>query len=161
MIGSYPLVHEGRAWTPDGPADVPEGESFACTVCQEIKPTYSGTSRLFPEYGLIRPAYPDPDASGSLLTACWDCMAELERQYMIETGRAILYISGNSVQSFTGKLRFGPLLDCVASDVYVPGAYSRVRRIDLHFIGPDGFIWWGRNQGDMDLVRCRRTKQRA
>ena len=37
------------------------------------------------------------------------------------------------------------------------------RRWDFHFVGPDGFVWWGYliTGGDNENARCRRTKERA
>lgn len=42
--------------------------------------------------------------------------------------------------------------------------YGFGRRYDVRtfrFVGPDGHVWSGRNAGDMQLARCRRTKERA
>jgi hypothetical protein len=34
-------------------------------------------------------------------------------------------------------------------------------RHDVWFIGPDGDHWYGRQQGDNDLVYCRRLKHKS
>ena len=37
--------------------------------------------------------------------------------------------------------------------------WHRLRKTHMWFMGPDGFVWYGTNLGDNEIVRCKRTKK--
>ena len=113
---------------------------------------------------------------------CYKCCAILESETMTATERACLYLT---IERTDPRLGTGPDRTHVAADgmhyryklsnwpgsatftlrsVKESHGYGFGRRYRVRtflFVGPDGFIWSGRNAGDMDLARCKRTKQRA
>lgn len=109
-------------------------------------------------------------------TACYACCADLDRAEMIATGRITLYL-GRRLESTPKAFAFRHLVanwpgslsfECLSR----PGTYEGVKRssrgggfgsqrTDAWFVGPDGYVWHAINRGDMDLARCRRTKERA
>lgn len=117
---------------------------------------------------------------------CYSCCAALEIEYMQATGRTCLYLSEvdsseNPAAPRTHSRRCGPHNGNVRHYYYTlagwPGnpafpiigrvresyGYGFGRRYDVRtfrFRGPDGFVWSGRNAGDMQLARCKRTKDR-
>jgi hypothetical protein len=110
-----------------------------------------------------------PQAPGSITTGygtdangarhCFACCAENDRREMVETGRAVLYLTGNpekgwTVTNWPGTLRF-PVHHTRTSRC---GGGFGAQRTDAWFTGPDGKCWHAINRGDMDLARCRRIK---
>ena len=98
------------------------------------------------------------DADGK--THCYDCCAELERQAMIETGKATLYFTHAGsfknavVTDWPGHLRFDVL------NVSVSRHNFGGRRYDFWFWGPDDHLWHGYNIGEYtQIAHCKRTKQ--
>jgi hypothetical protein len=107
---------------------------------------------------------------------CYGCAAESTKQQMIETGRATLYVTGDSplrylaqrsrgrrspvfpgddiqVSEWAGRLKFRP-------HEYSTGSHNiGGARLDVWFDGPDGHVWHGWHTGDSQILRCRRTKQ--
>ena len=103
------------------------------------------------------------DAAGK--TICYACCAELERAAMVETGRATLYLvdsqasSGTPwrIQDWPGRLSYH-VMDYRKSHGY--GFGRKYPIVTGHFVGPDAYVWSFRNAGDMQIARCKRTKQR-
>lgn len=98
------------------------------------------------------------------LAYCYACCAEREKARMLETGRAVLYltretIAGGHVRHFAtdwpGELKF-------RAHTLSKGRHNIARtRIDVWFVGPDGKPWHGVNIGDNQLLRCRRIQKGA
>lgn len=84
---------------------------------------------------------------------CYDCCAARERAAMIATGRATLYLTGDAVTDWPGKLRF-PV------GHVRKGRHNMARvRYDFRFSGPDGATWSGVQYGDnTQIAHCRRVK---
>lgn len=92
---------------------------------------------------------------------CYDCCAGHEKQCMIETGRATLYLVDTqastgrawAIQDWGGRLSF-PVSHCSK------GAHNMARvRYDVTFRGPDGKQWRGTTYGDnTQICHCRRLK---
>lgn len=92
---------------------------------------------------------------------------------MIETGRAVFYLSepskprppgslthaGWTVSNWPGSLSF----KCTdLSKSKRPGFGGMYPREDFHFNGPDGFVWHGFRQGHhTQIAHCKRTKRKA
>jgi hypothetical protein len=110
--------------------------------------------------------------SGTDVPLCADCSANHQKQTMINTGKACLYLVFNpnevpdfnpqihccnhgwSVIDVSGKLRF-------KASVH-KGRHNIARtRYDVWFRGPDGWWWYGVTYGDnTQICHCRRTKQK-
>ena len=90
---------------------------------------------------------------------CYECCAGRERQSMLDTGKATLYLVGPDgygmayVTDWPGRLSFRALN-------YHKGHHNIARvRYDVDFIGPDGYWWHGVSYGDnTQIVHCKRTK---
>ena len=97
-------------------------------------------------------------------TYCYECCADFDRQAMIEDGHLTLYVSYDhgrcvaAVTNWPGSLRF-PVKHQRPSRGYGFGREYQITHV--WFNGPDGYEWVGRNAGDMDLTRCKRTKVRS
>ena len=88
---------------------------------------------------------------------CFACCADRERASMVETGRAVLYlsVSGREVRDWAGQLRFSAMIKRGAHNI------ARTRR-DAWFTGPDGYVWHGVQYGEWsEIVHCKRTKTPA
>lgn len=119
--------------------------------------------------GHLIPALPENHCGGSGYgtdahgaTFCYDCAAVRERDAMVSSGAAVLYLTRNghgpwNVTDWPGKLSF-PVREMRTARY---GGGFGAQRTDAWFIGPDGFLWHAINRGDMDVARCRRTKQKA
>ena len=85
---------------------------------------------------------------------CYDCCANMDRESMIETGKATLYLADGKITNWPGSLTFP-----VYGKVRV-GRHNMARdRYDASFIGPDGFVWSGTVYGNnTQLFHCKRTK---
>jgi len=111
---------------------------------------------------------------------CYACSAQLERETMTARGHGALYLSQvanvDGAYFLAGDARRGYSYDYTLSNwpgsagfrllgrVRESHGYGFGRRYDVRtfrFVGPDGYVWSGRNAGDMQLARCRRTKERA
>ena len=89
---------------------------------------------------------------------CYDCCADNERQAMLDTGRATLYLVKDNghyeVTDWPGKLRFKVYYKHVGRH-NIAG-----NRIDVWFDGPDGHVWHGVQYGDWtDICHCKSTKE--
>lgn len=95
---------------------------------------------------------------------CYACCADDDRERMVADGHRILYVSNSGsgcpaeVTNWPGTLRF-PVKRWSGSRGVGFGRWYQVTHV--WFNGPDGFEWYGRNQGDQDLTRCKRTKTRV
>jgi hypothetical protein len=154
----------------------------------ETVKTEGGPFRYFPAVYDVEKEHEASDAEREAMPRrriCYACSAILERETMIATGRTCLYLV--TVEDPAGtylKVPMGQRHDVNAKGFRYrykianwPGSaefvfYGRVRESKgygfggaysvrtFSFVGPDGFIWSGRSAGDMDLARCKRTKQR-
>ena len=94
-------------------------------------------------------------------TYCFPCCAKWERQQMIDTGKAVLYLT------MTGKfLKPGYLTDWPGglrfevNHLQISRHNIARHRYDVWFTGPDGYLWWGYQVGDnTQICHCKRTKQ--
>lgn len=97
--------------------------------------------------------------------SCYLCSALRELHDMrnaSEDERIPLYLDESSprgahVTNWTGLIRFKTISYARSSR----GGGFGSPRVDVEFIGPDGFVWHGINRGDMQLCRVKRTKRRA
>ena len=88
---------------------------------------------------------------------CFDCCAARERERMIETGQATLYLTtreqGWQVTDWPGRLAF-PTSGLSTSRHNFGGT-----RRDFWFNGPDHYVWHGYQiGGNSDLAHCKRTR---
>ncbi len=98
---------------------------------------------------------------------CYDCIADLDRQIMIDTGHSRnlpLYLinkqfhlndrfSDGEVSNWPGTLKFR----CRVKR----GNHNIARyRYDVWFNGPDGYVWHGVQIGEWtQICHCKRTKE--
>ena len=142
--------------------------TFTCVRCGEEKPiNTSGGTGYAGDIG-------NP--------TCYSCCADLDRESMIETGKATLYLACEPASKafdngrpFTpatinkghGRSRKGTVSNWPGTLAFSASVdYSRHNiarwRYDAHFIGPDGFWWHGVTYGDnTQICHCKRTKKRA
>lgn len=134
------LVHEGRAFTPNGATDTP-AYPFPCDECGRAIEQPTG---IFGNYVVS-------ETGAKVCTRCAD--EHLKRQ-MVETGRALLYYEKDAVKSFCGHLSFAPTRVRKSQGWGFSGPYPVVY---LRFVGPDGKHWSGVHRGrNNTIVRCRR-----
>lgn len=93
-------------------------------------------------------------------------VAELAWQGMLTEGRGVLYLTGGPAKG--NPYRPWEVTDCNGTHkirpdrvrrslVATPGSWQRVERYDVRF-RVNGEAWYGRNQGDNQLLRVRRVK---
>lgn len=101
---------------------------------------------------------------------CYACCGDNDRRDMIETGRAVLYLTSTrkaerpagslirhvvyEVTNWPGSLRFKVQPGAVRSFRH---PFARNAKI-AYFTGPDGATWSAKNIGDSDIAHCRRIK---
>lgn len=95
---------------------------------------------------------------------CYDCCAKQDIDYMKQHGKISLYLTHNSntglwkVSNWPSSLTFFPwhVKEWKASAFrgYIDAATA-------YFNGPDGYVWTAIRKGNMDLCRCKRTKQKV
>jgi len=106
------------------------------------------------------------------LRICYACCGDNDRQSMIETGKATLYLVKTNRPD-----RMAPGLDkpSVWEVINWPGSWRRrtygpPKRFNhpftrdawiAYFAGPDGHVWSARNIGDSQIAHCRRLKERV
>lgn len=108
---------------------------------------------------------------------CYACCGYRDKGKMIEDGYIVLYLSvkthGNGDKPYRGILTLAKAADYEL--INWPGSLripvtgvSKSRhnfgcvRTDVWFVGPDGYIWWGKQIGHWnEMCRCKRTKKRA
>lgn len=119
--------------------------------------------------------------SEELLQQVYSTNVQLMRESMMRTGRAELYLSGYSKDEWTAYKQMAPhyserdrykITDFSGEFVLRPigvkpatgrGWYGYSYPImDVWFIGPDGYEWYGRAQGHWgSYMRCRRVKKQS
>ena len=142
------------------------GVSFRCSVCGEIKPvqTEGGTG-----YGY--------DANGFVV--CYACCGKQDREDMIRTGKATLYLTcepaskmrlngrpytPSTLSQGTGRNRAGKVSNWPGTLEFpcttTVGRHNIARtRYDAWFTGPDGKPWHGVTYGDnTQICHCKRLK---
>jgi hypothetical protein len=135
-----------------------ELDSNTCTRCK--RPIVRPSGSIGTGYG--------ENSEGEIV--CYSCCGELDKEEMIKTGRATLYLNcepahyakhpegrkmAGEVTNWPGTLRF----KCHTR--YGKHNIAGVR-YDCWFVGPDGFEWHGIKYGDnTQLVHCRRTKRKV
>ncbi len=99
---------------------------------------------------------------------CYECCARVDAERMKAEGNskmAALYLTMEDVSAtewrwvvtnWPGTLRF-PILRST-TQVVRAGCCGMLKRRDVWFQGPDGYVWHGFNQGDNQIVHCKRTK---
>lgn len=124
---------------------------FRCSDCKECKPL--GGDGVGTGYGIADRNNPQ--------FVCYACCGKREREAMIRTGKATLYLQhqngglNGTVTDWPGTLRF-------SCGVRIGRHNIAGRRYDVWFTGPDGAQWHGTQYGDnTQIVHCRRTKARA
>lgn len=125
-------------------------QTFVCVDCREIEPirTKGGTGYATCHTDdTVRP-------SGKV---CYACCGIRNREDMIRNGRITLYWDSRKVTNWPGTLVF---TECEYRSSFHNMA-GKDGRTDVWFAGPDGFTWHGVNIGDHQILRCKRTKQRA
>lgn len=89
-------------------------------------------------------------------TQCYECCARIDREAMVETGKATLYDTENEITNWPGSLRFRITWRQTGKH-NIAG-----KRYDAWFDGPDGYQWHCVRYGDMtQLAHCKRTKTLA
>ena len=143
-----------------------------CTAPLPVNPPTGGTGYGRSEFSAVAPVAPVwfEDSQRKLkqgetlersLAHCYKCCADREKTRMLDTGRATLYltretIAGGHVRHFAtnwpGELKF-------RVHTISKGRHNIARtRVDVWFIGPDDKPWHGVNIGDNDILRCRRVQ---
>jgi hypothetical protein len=135
------------------------GVFFVCGRCGEVLPvqTEGGTG------------YAYETENGP--PVCYACCGEIDRARMIETGRAVLYLthnraSGNYSNTFgqyvDGKVSNWPGTLNFPARVRIGRHNIAGRRYDVWFNGPDGYEWHGVQYGDnSQLTHSKRTKTKS
>ena len=124
--------------------------THTCTQCGETK-THDGGGT---GYGV----------NGRGEKVCYACCGINDRANMIETGKAVLYLTTKPEHSTYGSATVSNWPDSLQfSGRYSVGKHNIARRrYDVSFVGPDGFWWRGTQYGDnTQICHCRRTKRKA
>ena len=133
-------------------------KSFYCSVCKKVYPIAS--------HGGMGYAITKKD---DLL--CYECCASEDTNEMMQTGKAMLYLSAKQHQENThyipkhdyyvisnwpGSLKF-------KSYHFKEGKHNMAKtRTDVWFYGPGDFVWHGVCYGNnTQICHCKRTKQRT
>lgn len=129
-------------------------ENFTCTICKESKPVQTNGGTGY---------------AGELSSPiCYACCGKLDRQSMIETGEAILYLTTSKGMGSVSAGTFGEFSAKVGNWPNTLSFNCSVRkgrhniagsRYDVWFTGPDGRQWHGVQFGEnTQICRCKRTK---
>lgn len=103
---------------------------------------------------------------------CYDCCADVDREFMQEHGRIALYLTvkkcgphGTSRlpdRHVTGEVTNWPQTLIFKVRGHIGCHNIARRRYDVWFTGPDGFKWHGVTYGDnTQICHCKRTKVRV
>jgi hypothetical protein len=113
------------------------------------------------EHSEFTTGYGVKKVDGKDFRCCYECCAKDDRDSMLSSGRATLYLTGNradgyKVTNWPGSLSF-PV------HYAKHGRHNIARsRVDVYFVGPDGNTWHGVQYGEnTQICHCRRTKARA
>lgn len=95
-----------------------------------------------------------PTESDQTVKICYDCAAERERTAMLATGRVTLYLSGDKVTNWTGRIT-------------IPAMHIKRGRHNIASVRRDvwfryeGAQWHGVIYGEnTELLHCKRLKSR-
>lgn len=131
-----------------------------------------------------KPITPEPGSCGTGYgidrqdrKVCYACCAENDRAEMIATGRMGLYLTvpesalkreewnrvvgmqtnhpDIKVSNWPGSLAFKACARRIKGSAFgrpISGYYA-------WFVGPDGYVWSGRNMGDSQIIRAKRTRE--
>ncbi len=128
---------------------------FTCADCGEEKCHVNPNGCGGTGYATVRDG-------GVEKKVCYDCIGKREIADMIETGRAVLYLT---VAGDSAAAPLRPVVTNWPGTLKIPVKSSKrsrnnfgAQREDVWFNGPDGKRWWGVNIGDNMLCRCRRLK---
>lgn len=99
---------------------------------------------------------------------CYPCCGLNDREDMERTGRGVLYLSmppnpNNQNRPDTSRAKVTNWPGTATFQVLAcwPIRHNMARSAYVcRFIGPDGFVWSGRNIGDSQILRARRTVER-
>jgi hypothetical protein len=86
---------------------------------------------------------------------CYACCADEDRRLMREVGEWTGYLVGGTITNWPGSLKL-PVTHVKHSHGYGFGTHYQVTTGNFNF---EGHIWSFRNAGDMQIARCKRTKQ--
>jgi hypothetical protein len=90
-------------------------------------------------------------------THCYACIAELDKQWMIDNGNITLYLNEQkrTVSNWPGSLTFH--VKALWKGYH---NFFRCEQVFARFIGPDGKVWSGKQvtSGYTQLINCKRTK---
>jgi hypothetical protein len=106
---------------------------------------------------------------------CYECCAALDRQDMLETGRATLYLCRTQAVVGSGSIPPGFIRGGTWKATNWPGSLSfpishltegrhniAGKRFDAWFTGPDGNVWHGVQYGEnTQILHCRRNGRRS
>ncbi len=117
--------------------------AFRCSDCQEVKPLGSSNG-VGTGYGYDKEDKP----------VCYQCCGKRDVESMINTGKAVLYLSKGKVTNWPGTISYH-------IQYTKTGRHNMAgKRYDVWFTGPDGFNWHGVQYGDNTQVcHCKRIKQ--
>lgn len=100
--------------------------------------------------------------------ACYACCGEIDQDFMLETGKITLYLTGeNDTLSYNRSSHFIPkkVSNWPGSLEFEVLSWSLgdhnwgIPRYDVWFKGPDGRVWYGVHMGyHSQLIHCKRTK---
>jgi hypothetical protein len=88
---------------------------------------------------------------------CYDCCAQQEREFMLDNGKSMLYLVKKDHKYFVTDW-LGHLSFHVACHWTRKHNWYGVTQEYVRFIGPDNKVWSGRNVGDNQIVRVKRTR---
>lgn len=127
--------------------------TFTCCECHKTLDTQTsgGTGYAIRNGDLSIPE--------ELRRVCYECCAEDDRAWMRKHGATVLYLSkdtfGWKLTNWPGTLLFK--VRGVSVKPYSGG--FGCQRTDAWFIF-EGYVWHAINRGDMQIARCKRTKER-
>lgn len=118
---------------------------FTCAICNQL---VTHSDNLTTGYGLD-----DQDRK-----VCYACCGNRDREQMIKSGKATLYL----ITENDGPFRVCNWPNSLSFDIHqIKNSHHNLagRRYDVWFVGPDGWIWHGITCGDnTQICHCKRTK---
>lgn len=137
-----------------------DGKRKLCAACAALETLDCGHAR-----GAHSPMSAGYGKTPEGARICYACCAEHDKAEMIREGRITLYLVQRKRESgltewlvinWPGSLVF-PVKEHRRSK---HGGGFGSQRTDAWFNGPDGYVWHAINRGDMQIARCRRTKEK-